>query len=115
MKSSEKKLYKLCHPQKRIWYVELFKPGTNLANVCYDTKFNEKVNFDILEKAVNLVIKNCDGMRLRLTEHNGEIMQYIEEYKYYPIERVDFSEPRQRCSCRRDLYRSFFACRIGNP
>jgi hypothetical protein len=78
--SCGREFYQLTHPQKRIWYIEKLYPNTSLYNIGGVSKVSGKVNFKLLEDALNLFIKNNDGIRLHFTERNGEVQQYFSDF-----------------------------------
>lgn len=86
-----KEFYQLTHPQKRIWYIEKLYPNTSLNNIGGVSKVSGKVNFKLLEDALNLFIKRNDGIRLRFTERNGEVLQYFSDFSEVKIDFFDFS------------------------
>ena len=61
-----KELFELTNPQKNIWNTELFFSNTNVNNVCVSGIINEVVNFDILKKAINILVKKNDSFRINL-------------------------------------------------
>ncbi len=87
-----KNLYPLTHPQKSIWNTEKFYPNTSIGNVAGTLRIKGSINIDLLERAINLFIKNNDGLRLRIMEKDGLPMQYICEYKQKKINIIDFSK-----------------------
>ena len=58
--------YELSHPQNSIYFTEKFYNGSAVNNICGYVHITEKVNFDVLEKAINLLVKTNDGMRLKI-------------------------------------------------
>ena len=60
--------YPLTHPQKGIWYTEKFYPDTGISNIAGTLTFTNGVDYPILQKAINMFIKNNDGMRLKVLE-----------------------------------------------
>ncbi len=83
--------YHLSHPQKRIWYIEQIYPNTPLHNIGGPVHIKGAVDFDLLEAAINIFIKRHDGLRLQLTEVNGEVKQYVNPYQKGLLDYVDFS------------------------
>ena len=89
---TEKEFYPLTSPQLSIWYTEKMYPGTSISNVAGTLRIKENIDFDLLERAINLFIESNDGVRLRLClDDNGNPQQYISEYEYQHLEYVDFS------------------------
>lgn len=86
------KYYPLTHPQLGIWYTEKMYPGTSIGVVAGTRKIKEKVDVELLDRAINLLIKNNDSLRLHFTEIDGEPVQYFVEYKYKKIDFFDFSQ-----------------------
>ncbi len=90
--NESEKYYPLTHPQLGIWYTEKMYPGTSIGIVAGTRKIREKINVDILEKAINFQIKIHDSLRLHFTEIDGEPVQYFAEYEYRKIDFFDFSK-----------------------
>lgn len=85
------KYYPLTHPQMGIWYLEQMYPGTSIANIAGTVRIKEAVNYQLLEKAINIFVARNDGMRLRIVEENGIPRQYVSEHQYFKPSFVDFS------------------------
>ncbi len=84
--------YPLTSPQLSIWYTERMYPNTSISNVAGTLRIKEAVDIDLLDKAINLFIKNNDGMRLRICLNDeGTPQQYVMDYEYRRIEVKDFS------------------------
>ena len=79
--------YKLTNPQESIWLINSFYENTNVSNICGTLLIHEKVNFDLLNKAVNQVIQENDAMRINFELKEGEPYQYVTEYSFqqFPI------------------------------
>lgn len=85
--------YPLTSPQVSIWYTEKMYPNTSISNVAGTLRIKDNVDIKYLEKAINLFIKNNDGIRLRLClDDEGNPQQYVSEYVYKKIEIKDFSK-----------------------
>ncbi|MGE5342598.1 MAG: amino acid adenylation domain-containing protein [Candidatus Omnitrophota bacterium] len=89
----EKKYFPLTHAQKRIYYDEIKYPGTPWANLCFIVKYKEKVDLNILSKAINMVILRNDGFRLRIVDIEPEPFQYVSSYSHWALDYFDFSGP----------------------
>ena len=85
----EKQLYNLTTPQKSILLTEQFYNGSNINNIGGSIFFYEKLNFELLEKAINLVVKNNDSFQIRLQLDGTEMKQYFANYEPFSIELVD--------------------------
>ncbi|MCL2425095.1 MAG: amino acid adenylation domain-containing protein [Oscillospiraceae bacterium] len=92
MSAKERTYYGLTHPQKRIWYIDKINLSHSLHNICACLNINGTVSVDIMKKAINLAIRNNDGIRLRLTEIDGQPMQYLDEFYEQDIDFLDFSK-----------------------
>lgn len=83
--------YPLTHPQKGIWYTEKMYPGTSIGNIAATLKIHGNINYDILENAINLFVKNNEAVRLQITEKDNEPYQYFVDFKYSQLEFYDFT------------------------
>ena len=91
-----KKLYELTTPQKSIWLTENYYNGTNINNVCGVLTINEPVNFEILNTAIQLFIKNNDVYHTKFTIQNDTVMQYVDEYNPIEVELLSLSSEKDR-------------------
>ena len=82
------KLYGLTIPQKAIYLAELYSSGSNLNSIGGNIIIEENVNLDLLEKAINIFVKNNDALRIRIHMENGSPMQYIMPYEPFYLKRV---------------------------
>ncbi len=87
----KKNLYNLTSPQKSIWYTEQFFANTNINNICGTAIVYELLDFNILDRAINLVIKNNDIFRLQFIKDNGELKQYFKEYQSKKIDVIELN------------------------
>jgi len=83
--------YSLTNPQNSIWLTEKFFKGTSVNNICGYVYIKDEVNFDVLKKAINELVKTNDSMRFKFTEEKNTCMQSINEFKEFDIETFDFS------------------------
>lgn len=83
-----KDVYDLTTPQKSIWLTEQFYGKTNLNNVCGILSIEEKVDFEKLEIAINLFVKNNDSFQIRLLHKENEIKQYFADYTFFNINKI---------------------------
>jgi len=82
----DKKLYNLTNPQLPLWQIEQFYENTSINNVGGIMYIHEKVDFIKLEQAINLAIKNNDGLRIKLDNSTETVMQYIDSFEPYVAE-----------------------------
>ena len=67
------KTYELTNPQKSIWLSEQYYKGTNINNICGVLSIHENVNFDILEKALNLFLEKNDILLIKFLMENNTL------------------------------------------
>ena len=91
----EKKVYELTTPQKSIWHTENYYSGTNINNVCGVLAINEPVNFDILNKSIQLFIKNNDIYHTKFITQNDTVVQYVDDYIPTDIELLELSSEEE--------------------
>ena len=84
--------YKLTNPQKSILLTEQFNPNTCVSNICGTLCITKKINIDALERAINLFIENNDSVRINLFEDHSEIKQFIKDYSFVAIEKVNITK-----------------------
>ena len=86
-----KQLYPLTCSQRNILNIEQIAGNTSINNIAATLKIFEKIDEDIMKKAINSVIENNEALRIKITEADGQFFQYVEEYKYKEIDFFDFS------------------------
>ena len=87
----DKVFYELSQPQKSIWYLEQKYPGTYMNIISGTIRYVGTIDYDALRKAVTLVIKNNEGLRIRIHEENGEPLQYASVFEEKELDYFDFS------------------------
>lgn len=94
----EKKYYNLTSSQNSIWLTEEYISNTNINNVGGYLYINEVVNFDALNKALNLYIEKNDALRFRYCLDKGIPKQYLANYTFinFKIIPVDTIEDMQK-------------------
>ena len=91
MPQKETTYHPLTHPQKRIYYIDKLNTGTSLHNIGGSLNIPTPIDIEIMKKAINLIIKNNEGLRLRFTEINEQPMQYVSEFEEQDIPFHDFT------------------------
>ncbi len=81
-------LYDLTNPQKSIWETEQFYKGMSIENITGCAIISQKVNFDSLKEAINLLVKKNESFRLKFILKDGIVKQYVDFYKEFDIETV---------------------------
>jgi amino acid adenylation domain-containing protein len=85
--------YPLSHAQKRIYYTEKIYPDTPCNSLAFTVRYNKILDKQILEQAINWVIRKNDSLRLRMVEFDfhHEPSQYIVPFKPLELNVLDFS------------------------
>lgn len=86
-----KKIYDLTNPQKSILLTEEFYKGTNVNNICGTAIIENELNFELLQKAIYIFIKNNDSFSLKLTLNNNEAKQYLDDNGNINIPIIDIN------------------------
>ena len=81
-----KKNYHLTIPQESIWLTDKFYESTSISNVGGTLLIHQKVDFDLLDKAINIFIKKNEAMRLSFYFEGGLLYQYVKDYAYEKID-----------------------------
>lgn len=82
----ERSFFDLTEPQKSIWLTEHYFENTSIGCIPGMLVIQEEVNFDYLEKAVNLLVKANDNYRTRIALVNNEPKQYFVNYNKFHLE-----------------------------
>lgn len=91
MRINERVYYKLTHPQKRIWYIDKINTNSQLHNLGGCLNIYEEIDVEVMKKTLNLIIKNNEGLRLRISQKENEPVQYVEDFENESIDFLDFS------------------------
>jgi len=83
--------FPLTHPQKSIWFTEKLYHGSSIGNIAATLRIKEKIDFALFARALNLLIKNNDALRIHFVEIDGNPLQYVTEYSERSIDIIDFS------------------------
>ena len=90
----KKDVYDLSKPQESIWLTEQYFKNTNVNRLVTLADFSEKIdnlNFELLNKAINNVVKYNDNFQIRLFLDNGDIKQYFCDYEEFNCEICEIS------------------------
>lgn len=77
--------YGLTGPQKNIWNTELFFNNTNANNVCVSAIIRERIDFNLLKQAINLVVSQNDSFRIHIVLKDNEPTQVFCNYTPFDI------------------------------
>lgn len=83
----KKDVYELTSSQKNIWELEQINgSGTPINHIFSMLKLKGNLDEKLLDKTLNKIIEQNDSFRLKFIRNGKNIYQYVEEYKYAPIE-----------------------------
>lgn len=85
--------YPLSYPQQSIWYLEKTNQKTVFSNIAGTITLFEKINYEYLANAINLLLKENDAMRIRITEKRNRPEQYISKYEIHKLDFLNFTYP----------------------
>lgn len=105
----EKKFYELTNPQKSILLTEQFYDNTSINNICGTAIMNAKLDFSLLEQAINLLVKNNDSFRLQLELVNNEVKQYLTTYTPFQVELIELTSKEALPSLENSLIQKHFS------
>ena len=71
--------------QQNILNLERVLAGTSVNNISTTVRIRGRLDFPVLQQSIHLVLESDSSLRTRLTEIDGEMMQY-----HAPYEREDF-------------------------
>lgn len=100
--------YNLTIPQKSILLMEQYYSNTNINNICGTASIKESVDFNNLEKAVNIVLKNNDSLRTQLHKNGTTYSQSIKEYTYQKLDIVDVNSEDDLKALENNMSRKIF-------
>lgn len=103
-----KNLFDLTAPQKSIFITEQYFKGSSINNICGVAFIHEVVNFDLLKKAINLVVEHNENFNIRLYMENNEIKQYVVDYVPFDIEIVNVSTDEDLVNVENDFVKQVF-------
>ena len=88
-------MVKLTNSQKSIWVTEQYYSGSSINNICGYVIIEEQVDFDKLEKAIQIVCQKHDNFWLRLKTDDGEIKQELSERKKIQIDSINVESSKE--------------------
>lgn len=78
----------LTNPQKSIWVTEQYYKGSSVNNICGTAVIDENVDFDKLEKSIEIVCQKHDNFKLKFKIINGEVKQVLSESKKVKVDTI---------------------------
>lgn len=88
-------MFNLTNSQKSIWVTEQYYKGSSVNNICGSAIIEEQIDFEKLEKAVQIVYKKHDNFRLQLKIEDGEVKQILTNKEETEIEILDIADPKE--------------------
>lgn len=88
---NDMQLYDLTNAQKRIWYTELLYPDTSVSQLSGTAKMKGHIHIAAFMQSINLIIKQYDAFRIRITSVDGVPQQYVVPYEERQLECLDLS------------------------
>ena len=84
----QRKMYELTNPQKSIWFTEEVFKDTPISNIAGTVLIDDKVDFNLLEEAINIFVERNYSFRLKFVIENQTVKQYVEPYSRFSIEKI---------------------------
>lgn len=85
-------IYDLTYPQKNIWLVDMSNKNTDICIISGVLKVKNCVyDKDVYTKVMNELVKENDGLRVRIVLKGDEPKQYISKYEKFEVESIDLS------------------------
>lgn len=91
----EQKMYELTNPQKSIWLTEQYFQNTTINNICGSLIIKQNTDLNILNKAINIFVKNNDSFKLRFKQNGSELEQYFSKDEDFNFEILNIIEEKQ--------------------
>ncbi|MGD0737146.1 MAG: amino acid adenylation domain-containing protein [Terracidiphilus sp.] len=82
----------LSFSQERIWFLEQYEPGGTLFNLPASIQLQGQLDGNIIERALNEIVKRHESLRTTFALDNGRPVQAIAQALQIPLPVVDFSE-----------------------
>ncbi len=88
----EKIIYDLTNPQNSILMSELFYGDQHIFIIPAWATIKAEINFELLEKAINNVVKNNDAFRTRFIKNGDKVMQYFQSYTPFDVQKITVND-----------------------
>lgn len=82
----------LSFAQERLWFLQQLLPESPFYNVPITSKLFGKIDFSILEKSINILMKNNEILRANFKSVDGKPYQIINENTEVKLEIIDLSD-----------------------
>lgn len=104
----EKEKFELTNPQKSIWLTQQMYQDMPIENICGSVFIETKIDFDALEKAINIYVEKNDSFRIKLTKGEKQIQQYVSDFVPSKIEMVDLKSEEEISKLENELVSTIF-------
>lgn len=91
----QNKMYELTAPQKSIWLTEQYFQNTTINNICGSLIIKEDTDLSILNKAINIFVRNNDSFKLRFRQNGSNLEQYFSKDEDFDFEILNITEEKQ--------------------
>lgn len=81
-------LYDLTYPQQSIWLMEEFYKNTTINNICASARIYEKIDVELMEKAIISVIEQNDVFSIRIKKIEEGVKQLFSTNLNFNIEKI---------------------------
>ena len=98
----------LTNAQKSIWVTEQYYKGSSINNICGTAIIQEKVDFEKLEKSIQIVCQKHDNFWLEIKLNNGNVEQVLSEKKEIQIDTINIAGKNQLESERNKIVKTKF-------
>lgn len=85
VKNLEKKYYEIIPSQDCMYLMHRFSLHKQMAQIPTSFTLKSELDFDVLQRAFNIVIKRNDCMRLAFTKKDGKLVQFFREPYSYKV------------------------------
>ena len=83
-------MYSLTTPQQNIWNLQKYYEKTSISNLCGAIFYDVKLDYAVLNRAINKEIEIQAGLRLKFNENDGTPVQYVSSYEFMDIPFIKF-------------------------
>ncbi|NOK11829.1 non-ribosomal peptide synthetase, partial [Corallococcus exercitus] len=104
----------LSFAQQRLWLIDQLEPGSSLYNVPVAVRLEGHLRADVLERALQEVVRRHDALRTTFVQVEGAPVQVIHPDSHQPLALVDLSdvpeaqrEPETRARAETEMRRPF--------
>jgi len=77
--------------QQRMWFLDRMAPGNPYYNECLPSHIPADLDPELVERAVNALVRRHESLRTRFQDNGGVPVQLIEPHAHVPLHTVDFS------------------------